>query len=145
MFRAVPLSVITSFSLYIQKWYMSYTLCWQLASRIRMERVRFWSCPQAVRKYFMTSTIAVCTVKNSWWWTEELPETCRVLFQNKFEKLVNLFGFITRIYDDARSRESQKPRIQFCGAKECLKIFTREKFIGVCKFETDWRIHSIGK
>ena len=29
----------------------------------------------------MTYTTAVCTVKNSWWWTEELPETCRVLFQ----------------------------------------------------------------
>jgi hypothetical protein len=25
----------------------------------------------------------VCTVKNSWWWTEELSETCRVSFQNK--------------------------------------------------------------
>jgi len=23
----------------------------------------------------------VCTVKNSWWWTEELSETCKVLFQ----------------------------------------------------------------
>jgi len=29
----------------------------------------------------MTYTIAVCTVKNSWWWTEELSETCIVLFQ----------------------------------------------------------------
>jgi len=29
----------------------------------------------------MTNTIAVFTVKNSWWWTEELSETCRVLFQ----------------------------------------------------------------
>jgi hypothetical protein len=29
----------------------------------------------------MTYTIAVCTVKNSWWWTEELSETCRVSFQ----------------------------------------------------------------
>jgi len=28
----------------------------------------------------MTYTIVVFTVKNSWWWTEELPETCRVLF-----------------------------------------------------------------
>ena len=26
-------------------------------------------------------TIAVCIVENSWWWTEELSETCRVLFQ----------------------------------------------------------------
>jgi len=31
----------------------------------------------------MTHTIAVCTVKNSWWWTEELSETCRVLFQKQ--------------------------------------------------------------
>ena len=29
----------------------------------------------------MTYTIAVCTVRNSWWWTEELSETCRILFQ----------------------------------------------------------------
>ena len=29
----------------------------------------------------MTHTTAVCTVKNSWWWTEKLSETCRVLFQ----------------------------------------------------------------
>jgi len=29
----------------------------------------------------MTYTIAVCTVKNAWWWTEELSETCRGLFQ----------------------------------------------------------------
>jgi hypothetical protein len=33
----------------------------------------------------------------SWWWTEELSETYRVLFQNKFEKLVHLVGFIIRI------------------------------------------------
>jgi len=46
----------------------------------------------------MTYTIAVCTVKNSWWWTEELFETCRVLFQNKFDKLVHLVGFIIRIW-----------------------------------------------
>ena len=35
------------------------------------------SCQQTC----MTYTFAVCTVKNSWWWTEELSETCRVLFQ----------------------------------------------------------------
>jgi len=23
----------------------------------------------------------VCTVLDSWWWTEKLSETCRVLFQ----------------------------------------------------------------
>jgi hypothetical protein len=42
----------------------------------------------------MTHTIAVCTVKNSYRWTEELSETCRVSYQNKFEKSVHLVGFI---------------------------------------------------
>jgi hypothetical protein len=31
----------------------------------------------------MTYSIAVCTVKNSWWWTEELSETSRVSFQEQ--------------------------------------------------------------
>jgi len=29
----------------------------------------------------MTYTNAACTVKHSWWWTEEMSDTCRVLFQ----------------------------------------------------------------
>jgi len=34
---------------------------------------------------------------NSWWWTEELSETCsRVSWQNKSVKLVHLVGFIIR-------------------------------------------------
>ena len=33
---------------------------------------------------------------NSWWWTEELSETCRVSWQNNFVKLVHLVGFITK-------------------------------------------------
>jgi len=55
MFRTVSLFIIRSFSLYTQQWYMS--------------------------DRFDDSLRAVCTVKNSWWWTEELSETCRVLFQ----------------------------------------------------------------
>jgi len=37
MFRTVPLSIIRRLSLYTRQWYMSYRLCWQLASRIRTE------------------------------------------------------------------------------------------------------------
>ena len=55
----------------------------------------------------MAYVIVVCAVENSWWWTEELSETGRVLFQNKFEILVHLVGFIIRIYHDARSPERQ--------------------------------------
>ena len=43
------------------------------------------------------ASIAVCTVLDSWWWTEKLSETCRVLFQNKFEKFLHLVGFIIRM------------------------------------------------
>jgi hypothetical protein len=56
----------------------------------------------------MTYNIAECTVHNSWWWTEELSETCRVSFQNKFEKLVHLVGLFVRILHDARSHERKK-------------------------------------
>jgi len=65
MFRTVPLSIMRSFSLYTQQWYMSY----RFADSLRAGLGR------------MTYTIAVCTVKNSWWRTEELSETCRVLLQ----------------------------------------------------------------
>jgi len=61
MFWMVPLSIIRNFSLYIQQWYMSY---------------RFTDSLQAGSRWN-----AVCTVKNSWWWTEEPSKTCRVSFQ----------------------------------------------------------------
>jgi len=53
----------------------------QFADSLRAASRRNASCQQTC----MTYTIAVCTVKNSWWWTEELSETCGVLFQNKLE------------------------------------------------------------
>jgi hypothetical protein len=64
-------------------------VCEQLASRMRI-------LPASCQKNGMTYTIAVCTVKYSWWWTEELSETCKVSFQNKIKKLMHLVGFITR-------------------------------------------------
>ena len=39
-----------------------------------------------------------------------MSEISRVSFQNKFEKLVNLVGFIIRICHDVRSHESKIPR-----------------------------------
>ena len=35
---------------------------------------------------------------NSWWWTDELSEICRVSWQNKSAKFVHLVGFITEIF-----------------------------------------------
>jgi len=105
MFRTVRLSIIRSFSLYTQQWYMSYRFADSLrtGSEWSSVLVLLASCQQNI----VTYTIAVCTVKN-WRWTEELSETCRVLFQNKLEKLTHLVGFIIRIFHDARSPERQK-------------------------------------
>jgi hypothetical protein len=66
-------------------------VCRQLSSRIP---ILLESCLQICMTYGYTT--AECTVRNSWWWAEELPETCRVSFQNKFEELVGLVGFIIR-------------------------------------------------
>ena len=51
-----------------------------VCDRIRTERnvlILLASCQKTCTTYI----IAVCTVKISWWWTEELSEICRVLFQ----------------------------------------------------------------
>jgi len=53
----------------------------------------------------ITYTIAVCKVKTSWWWIEDCPKYVEFYSKNKFQELVNLVGFIIRIYHDARSSE----------------------------------------
>jgi len=80
IFRTVPLSIIRSFSLYTQQRYMSYRFADSLragSGRISSVLILLASCQHTC----MTYTIAVFTVKTSWWWTEELYETCRVFFQ----------------------------------------------------------------
>jgi hypothetical protein len=71
-------------------------LCRQLANRIRMEPGSILILLESCLQTRMTYTIAVCTVKNSWWWTEELSENVAFHSKNKFEKLVRLVGFIIR-------------------------------------------------
>jgi hypothetical protein len=55
-----------------------------------------WSCSKAF--YNPVWHIPLLSVQwiNSWWRTEELPETCKVSCQNKFVKLVHLVGFIIK-------------------------------------------------
>jgi len=93
LFWKETLNVSDSFSVHHQAFFTVHTavvcvvqVCWQHASGLMM----FHPEPTCM----MTYTIAVCTVKNSWLWTEELPKTCRVSFQNKFEKLVHLVGLL---------------------------------------------------
>ena len=79
-----PSSGVFFFLLYTQQWYMSYRFAdsvqagsgWNCSSILSI-LIPLARCLQTC----MTYIIAVCTVKNSWWWTEELSETCRVSFQ----------------------------------------------------------------
>jgi hypothetical protein len=50
-----------------------------------------WSCSKAV---WYIPLLSVQWINSWWWWTEELPETCRVSCQNKFVKLVHLVGLL---------------------------------------------------
>jgi len=63
MFRVTSLPIIRSFLLYIRHWYSA----WKRSSR---------TC--------MKLSSAECTEENSWWCAKKLPETCTVLWQNKF-------------------------------------------------------------
>ena len=55
-----------------------------------------WSCSTAVYKPVWPIPLLSVQWINSWWWTDELSETCRVSWQNKFVKLVHLVGFIIK-------------------------------------------------
>jgi hypothetical protein len=79
MFRTVPLSIISSFSLYTQQWYMAYSLRaglgrWNENIRVSdsssVHHQEFFTVHTEIVYVIqlascMTYTIAVCTVKNS--------------------------------------------------------------------------------
>jgi hypothetical protein len=75
------------YSLYTRHWCMSYRF---------VESFRSWSCSKAVYKPVWRIPVPSVQWINSWWWAEELPETCRFSYRSKFEKLVHLVGFILK-------------------------------------------------
>ena len=84
------------YSLHVQQWYMSYRFVDRFRAGPGWNWVPSWFCSKAV--YKPGWHIPLLSVKwiNSWWWTDELSETWRVSGQNKFVKLMHLFGFITK-------------------------------------------------
>jgi hypothetical protein len=44
----------------------------------------------------MTYTSTECTVENSWWWAEKLPETCRISWQKYIWEISVSAGFIKK-------------------------------------------------
>jgi hypothetical protein len=93
VFQAVPLSIIRSFSLYTQQWYMSTGL---LTTCEQDQDGTSWSCLQAVSRPVWHTTL-LCV---QWKTPDDGQRNClkHVEFhsKNKFEKLVYLVGFIIR-------------------------------------------------
>jgi hypothetical protein len=68
---------------------------------------------------------------NSWWWTDELSETCTVSCQNKFVKLVHLVGFITKKFSACHSYTA--PVHSICNSwwwtDELYRVSWQNKFV----------------
>ena len=73
---------------------LSNGVCYSFRAGPGWNCVLSWSCWIAVYKpVWHIPLLSVQWIK-SWWWADELSETCRVSCQNKFVKLVHLFGFV---------------------------------------------------
>ena len=83
MFRTVSPSIIRSLRGYIQHQVYVIQVLWPLASGKEMERSSISFPLASSHRTCMTYTDTVCTVLDSWWWTERPSETCTMLFQNK--------------------------------------------------------------
>jgi len=89
VFRAVRLSIIRSLFTVHSAMVYGIQVCRQISSRTG-------SCSKAVYKPVWHKPLLSVQWINSWWWTDELSETSRVSWQNKFVKLVHLVCFIIK-------------------------------------------------
>ena len=99
MFQTVPLSIIRSFSLYTQQWYMSYRFADSLRASCQPRKLSanlydIYHCCVYSEKLLMMDR---GTAQNIY---SFIPK-------NKFEKSEYLVGFIIRIYHDVLSPEHQ--------------------------------------
>ena len=127
MFRTVRLFIIRSlFTVHPAMVYVI-QVCRQLSSRTRME-LQFHSGP--IYKNVWHIPLLSVQWMNSWWWTEELSETCRFSCQNKFVKLVHLFGFITKKFVTMHGHTNVKFTVKFA------EIFVTETIRMPLKFNS---------
>jgi hypothetical protein len=96
VFRTVPLSIIRSFSTVHTPMVYVIQVCWQLASRIKLELSSSLILLASCQQTWMTYIIAVCIVKTPDDGQRNCPKHVEFHSNNKFKKLVNLIGFIIR-------------------------------------------------
>ena len=127
MFRSVPLSIIRSFSLYTQQWYMSY----RFADSLRA--VLSWSCLQAVSKPVWHIPLLCVQWKTLDDGQRNCPKHIEFYSKNKFKKLAHLVGFIRRISHDARSPESQNYYFKSAIFMLCVWTVVGMQHMAFCK------------
>jgi hypothetical protein len=115
MFRTVRLSIIRSlFTVHSAVVYIIQALYTQISSRT-------WSCLKAVYKPVWHMSLLSVQWIIYWWWTDELAETCRVSWQNKFVKSMHLVGFITKKFVTMQRGHMNVKRItSLCLRKHCV-------------------------
>jgi hypothetical protein len=83
-----------------------------------------WLCLEAVIKTCMKLNQCECTVENSWWWAEKMPETYRVLWQNKIG-IISACGWLLKKKSITMQHGNMNVKQCFHGIK-CLHLPYRE-------------------
>jgi len=96
MFRTVPLSIIRSFSLYTQQWYMSYRFADSLTAKRIGTVLQFRSRKLSANLYDIYHC-CVYSEKPPDDGQRNFPKHVEFYSENKCEKLVHLVGFIIRM------------------------------------------------
>ena len=84
MFRATFVPHHQEFLAVHRLWYILCSCDEPFATRSRM-KLQFHPTPGSKRSQLHKMYQSRCTAKNSWWWAERLPETCRVVISIKLE------------------------------------------------------------
>ena len=106
MFRTCSLSIIRSIStLYTRSRYLSCEVFWRLLEDAKRTRMTNIYCVYTVLRY-------------SWWWTVDISETCRVLYQinwrNSTFLWLSLQEYIT-MYVPLNVKFASENKYLFCG------------------------------
>jgi hypothetical protein len=96
MFRTVPLSIIRSFSLYTQQWYMLHRFSDSLRAGSEWNIVPSWCCLQAASIPVWHIPLLYVQWENPDDGQKNCPKHVEFHSKNKFEKLVHLVGFNIR-------------------------------------------------
>jgi hypothetical protein len=124
MFRTVPLSIIRSYSLYTQQWYISHSFVDSFRAGSGWNSILILLLLESCLQTCMTYTTAECTVNNCLWWTEELSETCSVSFP-KWIWEVSACGWFN--YKGQRKLSRYSDWLQVGRLKDCCSILRMGK------------------